>query len=386
MRSGGHGVEAIGMRMPVLGFTRACARRFGPLVLGLLLVSLGTGTSQALAGTGERTTASVQPKAHMPVFEIDGFVLRDVGPYSGIGAIQAVPCEKMGDDCSTAPSGAAVADAIWNTGTLTYANAPMTDPPQRYQLINDAHVRTLLLGDGMPMDRRIIDQAARAGYEAIMVNWEHPDDPSLKHPIGSLRAASQWTRHDGMKFGVALGGKIMLEICPNLGYSHCPTVPSPIQLIHELERETPLLDELLRDTDMFTFELQWEVMIDQARYASENLDIATFMHRRALKIGAKQFIYLAEMTTMNSNDSLKPSDYPSAAQYLESWRGISGHVGPSSSHPIQGLFLLVNGLACANPKASDPAKRDCHGNPNPGTDDRVVQMARFLRTAFTVPA
>jgi len=356
-------------------------RRIGPIMLVFGLV-LSLGLPQASAGR-QRPAVTVTPKANLPVFEIDGFVLRDVGPYSGIGAIQAVPCWRMGD-CSTWPSGAAVADAIYGSGgARTFANAPITDPPQRYQLINTDNARTLLMGDGMPMHRSLVDQAANAGYEAIMVNWEHPWDPSLRTPIASLRQAAQWAHDDGMNFGVAIGGKILRVTCHSLGYSNCPQVNSPGVLISEFERELPFMDEVLQDTDVFTFELQWEVLIDQTRYADENLELASFMHRRALKIGASRFIYLAEMTTMKTNDSMWPKDYPQAWQYLKSWHGLAGHVGPNTSQPIQGLFLLVNGLVCKHPWASNPAQRDCGQNSNPGADPRIVEMAKFLRIAFT---
>jgi hypothetical protein len=365
-------------------------RRLGLWTALIAVVLAGVGGSQAVA-TGEHRTVptagmDVNPVRNLPEFEIDGFALRDVGPYSGMGAISAVPCWKVGDSCDSSPTGASVADAIWNTGAPTYGNAPITDPPQRYQLMFSANRRTLLLGDGMPMDRRIVDHAAAQGYKAITVNWEHPDDPSLQHPMAALRNASHWAHADGMKFGVAMGGTIMLEVCRSLGYSNCPTLSWPLIVIAEFERETKFMLEVLRDTDVFTFELQSFVIIDQAKWASENLSLAGVMHKRALKARATSFTYLAEMTTMNSNHSLDPSDYPSAAQYLKSWRGIKASVGPNSEQPIQGLFLLVNGVACAHPEASDPAKRDCHSNPNPGTDDRIVQMTRFLRTAFTVAA
>jgi hypothetical protein len=365
------------------------ARRLGLVTLATALVVTG-GASRALAGAEHRTVPAagieIRPVQNLPEFEIDGFALRNVGPYSGMGAISAVPCWKIGPDCSSAPSGASVANAIWDTGTLTYANAPITDDPQRYQLMFSGNLRTLLLGDGMPMDRAIVDRAAAAGYEAIMVNWEHPDDPSLKHPIASLRNASHWAHADGMKFGVAMGGTIMLEVCPALGYTKCPTLSWPLIVIAEFERERKFMLEVLKDTDVFTFELQSFVLLDQAKWASENLDLATVMHTRALNNHLTNFTYLAEMTTMHSNHSLSPTDYPSASQYLKSWRGIKGSVGPNTSSPIQGLFLLVSGVACAHPEAVDPDKRDCHSDPNPGTDDRVVQMTRFLRTAFTVKA
>jgi hypothetical protein len=363
-------------------------RRFGPVLLVLALVaSLGASESSAAArGSARNTGVDVVARPNVPVFEIDGFVLRDVFPYSGIGAIKAVPCWRLGDSCSTTPTGAAVADAIWNAGSTTFANVPITDPPQRYELINQDHLRTLLVGDGMPMSRSLIDRAARAGYEAVMVNWEQPLDPTLRHPIGSLRQASQWAHRDGMKVGVAIGDRILRVTCASLGYANCPQVDSPIKLIDEFEREQPFMDEVLKDTDVFTFELQWLVMSDQAGYASDNLELANFMHHRALHIGATRFIYLAEMTTMGSNHSLSPKDYPSAGQYLKSWRGISSFTGPNTTDRIQGLFLLVNGLACQNPGAANPAQRDCHGNPNPGADGRIIQMAQFLRTAFTQPA
>jgi hypothetical protein len=364
-------------------------RRFALATLVLALVVSGAGASQALAGGAGRAVAGgidVDPIAAMPQFEIDGFALRTVGPYSGMGAIAAVPCWRVGPHCSGAPSGAQIADAIWNTGATTYANAPITDDPQRYQLMFPKNLRTQLLGDGMPLDRRIVDRAAAAGYQAIMVNWEHPDDPSLKHPIASLHNASHWAREDGMKFGVAMGGTIMLQVCRALGYSNCPTLSWPLVVIAEFERERRFMLEVLRDTDMFTFELQSFVVLDQAKWASENLDLAKVMHQRALKNGTKNFTYMAEMSTMNANHSLSPSDYPSASQYLKSWRGIKDSVGPNTTHPIQGLFLLVNGVACDHPQESDPAKRGCHSNPNPGADDRIIQMARFLRSAFTVKA
>src|SRR5262245_1845227 len=195
-------------------------KRFGLALLAIGLV-LCIGGPQAVADDGS-SSLTIQPKANLPQFEIDGFKLRDVGPYSGIGAIRAVPCWRIGVSCDTAPSGAAIADAIWNTGTRTFANAPITPPPQRYQLLNPGHLRTLLLGDGMPRYKSIIDQAANAGYEAIMVNWEHTNDPSLQYPIGTLRRASQWTRQHGMKFGVAIGGKIMRRVCLAQGFSNCP--------------------------------------------------------------------------------------------------------------------------------------------------------------------
>jgi hypothetical protein len=363
-------------------------RRLGVATTVFALVLAGT-ASQALAGEARSVPAAgseVNPVKKLPEFQLAGFALRTVGPYSGMGAISAVPCWKVGDTCSSSPSGASVADAIWNTGTLTYANAPITVDPQRYQLLFPSNLRTLMLGDGMPMDRQIVDRAAAAGYQAIAVNWEHPADPSLKHPIASLRNASQWAHADGMKFGVAMGGTIMLEICPALGYSNCPTLSWPLIVIAEFERERRFMLEVLKDTDVFTFELQSFVVLDQAKWASENLELATEMHERALNAGTTNFTYLAEMTTMNSNDSMSPSDYPSAAQYLKSWRGIKASVGPNTGRPIQGLFLIANGLACDHPQESDPAKRGCHSNPDPGTDDRIVQMTRFLRTAFTVAA
>jgi hypothetical protein len=364
-------------------------RRLGFSMLVFALVVSGAGASQALTGGESRALAaagsSVDPVKNMPEFEVDGFALRTVGPYSGIGAISAVPCYKLGSECSNTPSGAAVADAIWNIAP-TYANAPMTDDPQRYQLIYRAHVRTQLLGDGMPTDRRIVDRAAAAGYGAIMVNWEHPDDPTLSHPIASLRNASHWAHQDGMRFGVAMGGTIMLQVCRALGYTNCPTLSWPLLVMAEFERETRFMNEVVRDADFFTFQLQSFVILDQAHWAAMNLDLATFMNRRALKLGATKFTYLAEMSTMNANHSLNPSDYPSAGQYLRSWRGIKASVGPNTSKPIQGLFLLVNGVACDRPNEPDPDKRDCHSNPDPGNDDRIIQMARFLRTAFTVPA
>jgi hypothetical protein len=365
-------------------------RRLGLSSLVVVLVVTGGGASRALAGTAHRIVTAggieVRPVKNLPEFEIDGFALMKYGPWSGIGAISEVPCWKVGPDCSSAPSGASVADAIWNTGTLTYANAPITDDPQRYQLMFSGNLRTLLLGDGMPMDRAIVDRAAAAGYQAITVNWEHPDDPSLKHPIASLRNASHWAHADGMKFGIAMGGTIMLEVCRALGYSNCPTLSWPLIVIAEFERERKFMLEVLKDTDVFTFELQSFVLIDQAKFASENLDLATVMHKRALANHLPNFTYLAEMTTMHSNHSLSKSDYPSASQYLKSWRGIKASVGPNTSYPIQGLFLLVSGVACDHPEATDPDKRDCHSDPNPGTDDRVIQVTRFLRTAFTVKA
>jgi hypothetical protein len=356
-------------------------RRLGLATLVFVLIVTATGTAQAMTGGGDRISEGgmdVDPIKHLPQFEIDGFELRNVGPYSGMGAISEVPCWKVGSYCSSAPSGAQIANAIWGTGTRTYANAPITVAPQRYHLLYPPNFRTLLLGDGMPRERRIIDRAANAGYEAVTVNWERTDDPTLNHPLASLRRAAYWAHADGMRFGVAMGGKIMLKVCRALGYSNCPTLSWPLIVIAEFKRERRFMLQILRHTDVFTFQLQSFVLLDQSKWASENLDLARVMHRRALKNGAKNFTYLAEMTTMNANHSLSPSAYPSAKQYLRSWRGIKASVGPNTTRPIQGLFLLANSLACD--------QQGCHSNPNPGKDGRIIQMTRFLRTAFTVKA